>query len=135
VPTERLKWALEEVGLGALADELHTDRNWSGRLSLGEQQRLAFARILLTKPAIVFLDEATSALDSRAEERLYGILRAALWRPTVISTSHGTGLRNFHDQVLDLTSFSPAAIEATETVPNDWGHVEIFGIEELGARN
>jgi putative ATP-binding cassette transporter len=135
VPTERLRWALEEVGLGALADELHTDRNWSGRLSLGEQQRLAFARILLAKPAIVFLDEATSALDSRAEERLYGILRAAPWRPTVISTSHGTGLRNFHDQVLDLASFSPAAIEATETVPNDWGHVEIFGIEELGVRN
>jgi Putative peptidoglycan binding domain/ABC transporter len=53
---------LEEVGLGTLAGELDMIKNWSQRLSLGEQQRFAFARILLVEPALLFLDEATSAL-------------------------------------------------------------------------
>ena len=66
---------LEEVGLGWLAAELDEVQNWSQRLSLGEQQRLAFARILLLKPALLFLDEATSALDEASEARLYGLLR------------------------------------------------------------
>ena len=60
---------LAEVGLGALADELDMIENWSQRLSLGEQQRFAFARILLVEPALLFLDEATSALDGSASRR------------------------------------------------------------------
>jgi putative ATP-binding cassette transporter len=114
VPAARLTAVLEEVGLGALVKELYRDQNWSGRLSIGEQQRLAFARILLAEPAIVFLDEATSALDRRAESQLYGLLRAAPWRPTVLSTSHQAALRSFHDKVVDLTAFSPRPIEAAE---------------------
>jgi vitamin B12/bleomycin/antimicrobial peptide transport system ATP-binding/permease protein len=115
VPAARLRTVLEAVGLGALANELHRDQNWAGRLSIGEQQRLAFARILLTEPAIVFLDEATSALDSRAESQLYGLLRAAPWRPTVLSTSHRAALRSFHDKVLDLAAFSPPPAEPVES--------------------
>jgi putative ATP-binding cassette transporter len=61
---------LEEVGLGALAGELDMIENWAQRLSLGEQQRLAFARILLVEPALLFLDEATSALDEPSEAQL-----------------------------------------------------------------
>jgi putative ATP-binding cassette transporter len=114
VPAARLRTVLEAVGLGALAKELHRDQNWSGRLSIGEQQRLAFARILLAEPAIVFLDEATSALDSRAESQLYGLLRAVPWRPTVLSTSHRVALRSFHDKVLDLAAFCPSSIGAAE---------------------
>ena len=114
VPAERLRAALEAVGLGALAPDLHRDRDWASCLSLGEQQRLAFARILLAEPALVFLDEATSALDSRAESHLYGLLRAAPWRPTLVSTSHGTALHAFHDRVLDLTVFRPLAVEPIE---------------------
>jgi len=53
---------LREVGLGCLIGELNGE-NWSQRLSQVEQQQLAFARILLAKPAVVFLDDATSALD------------------------------------------------------------------------
>jgi vitamin B12/bleomycin/antimicrobial peptide transport system ATP-binding/permease protein len=114
VPAARLRTVLEAVGLGALAEELHRDQNWSGRLSIGEQQRLAFARILLAEPAIVFLDEATSALDSRAESQLYDLLRAVPWRPTVLSTSHRAALRSFHDQVLDLAAFSSPPVGTAE---------------------
>jgi ABC-type uncharacterized transport system fused permease/ATPase subunit len=97
---------LEEVGLGTLTGELDMVENWSQRLSLGEQQRFAFARILLAEPALLFLDEATSALDEASEAQLYGLLRAASWRPTLVSVGHRSTLRNFHDHVLDIATFS-----------------------------
>jgi vitamin B12/bleomycin/antimicrobial peptide transport system ATP-binding/permease protein len=103
--TPQLIAALEEVGLGAVAGELDIVENWPHRLSLGEQQRLVFARILLAKPTIIFLDEATSGVDQLAESRLYGLLREAPWRPTVLSIGHRSELRNFHDRVLDLSGF------------------------------
>jgi putative ATP-binding cassette transporter len=106
VSTARLAAVLAEVGLGALADELDMIENWSQRLSLGEQQRLAFARILLVEPALLFLDEATSALDEISEAQLYGLLRAGSWRPTLVSVGHRSRLRNFHDHVLDVATFS-----------------------------
>ena len=106
-PNEMLAKALEDVGLGELVSELGTKSQWYQRLSLGEQQRIAFARILLSKPAVVFLDEATSALDEADEKDLYGLLAAAPWRPTVVSVGHRSTLTALHDQVLDLTSFYP----------------------------
>jgi vitamin B12/bleomycin/antimicrobial peptide transport system ATP-binding/permease protein len=98
---------LSEVGLGALADELDKVEDWSVRLSLGEQQGVVFARILLTKPKHLFLDEATSALDETAETHLLGLLRTKSWRPTVVTVGHGAVLREFHDQTLDLSEFQP----------------------------
>jgi vitamin B12/bleomycin/antimicrobial peptide transport system ATP-binding/permease protein len=107
VPDEKLKSVLATVGLGALADELDEGSNWARRLSLGEQQRLAFARILLSEPAIVFLDEATSALDEASEAELYRLLRGAYWRPTVVSVGHRSTLREFHDNLLSLDGARP----------------------------
>jgi len=104
VEKERLEAVLREVGLGAFAGELDTVDNWAQRMSLGEQQRLAFARILLSEPAIVFLDEATSALDEKAEGALYALLRRAPWRPSVVSVGHRSTLREFHDRVLPLAA-------------------------------
>ena len=97
---------LNQVGLGSFVGELQTADNWSQRLSLGEQQRLAFARVLLSKPSLVFLDEATSAMDEPSEARLYGLLRAAPWRPTIVSVGHRNTLPAFHDRVLDLRAFA-----------------------------
>jgi putative ATP-binding cassette transporter len=94
---------LERVGLGSFVDEIEAVDNWSQRLSLGEQQRLAFARVLLAKPSVVFLDETTSALDEEAEAELYSLLRTAPWRPTVVSFGHNTSLHRFHDDVFDLS--------------------------------
>lgn len=110
--TGRLKGALEAVGLGAYADQLDVDDNWPMRLSLGEQQRLAFARTLLAEPEIVFLDEATSALDEPSEDALYRLLRDAPWRPTLVSVGHRSTLRAFHDRVLDVTEEKPAPVPA-----------------------
>jgi putative ATP-binding cassette transporter len=106
---ERLSSALTQVGLGEFIRELETPDNWAQRLSPGEQQRLAFARILLSKPAFVFLDEATSSLDEKGESELYSMLRKASWKPTVVSVGHRSTLREIHDHVMtiaDKTSHS-----------------------------
>jgi vitamin B12/bleomycin/antimicrobial peptide transport system ATP-binding/permease protein len=94
--------ALRAVGLPQLAERLDEDGNWAQRLSIGEQQRLAFARVLLARPEIIFLDEATSALDEAAEISLYRLLREASWRPTIVSVGHHGTLRRFHDTIVDL---------------------------------
>ena len=106
-PVGRLTTVLKEVGLDGLVGDLDTIENWGQRLSLGEQQRLGFARILLTSPNLLFLDEATSGLDEPWEARLYSLLRSGSWRPTVVSVGHRSTLLKFHDDVLDLTAFIP----------------------------
>jgi vitamin B12/bleomycin/antimicrobial peptide transport system ATP-binding/permease protein len=95
--------ALRAVGLPHLVERLDEEGNWAQRLSIGEQQRLAFARVLLARPEIVFLDEATSALDEAAEMALYKLLRDASWRPTVVSVGHHGTLRRYHDAIVDLS--------------------------------
>jgi putative ATP-binding cassette transporter len=102
LPGDNLAEALRAVGLPELVDRLDEEANWAQRLSIGEQQRLAFARVLLARPEIVFLDEATSALDEAAEVSLYRLLREAPWRPTIVSVGHHVTLRRFHDAVVDL---------------------------------
>ena len=112
LPRDSLADALRAVGLPELVDRLDEEANWAQRLSIGEQQRLAFARVLLARPEIVFLDEATSALDEAAEISLYRLLREAPWRPTIVSVGHHGTLRRFHDAVVDLarTPVSRAAV-------------------------
>lgn len=75
---EKLKALLSLVGMETLADRLDTEDDWSRILSLGEQQRVAFARVLLVRPDWVFLDEATSALDEERERVLYRLLQREL---------------------------------------------------------
>ena len=104
IPQEKLEAVMRKVGLGAFAGELDTVDLWSQRLSGGEQQRLAFARVFLAEPAVVVLDEATSALDEAMEAQLYRLLREAPWHPTIVSVGHRSTLRAFHDEVLDLSS-------------------------------
>ena len=103
---ENLVEALRAVGLPQLAERLDEEGNWAQRLSIGEQQRLAFARVLLARPEIVFLDEATSALDEAAEMSLYRLLRDASWQPTIVSVGHHRTLRRFHDTIVDLAPHS-----------------------------
>jgi putative ATP-binding cassette transporter len=109
VPGEQLVEVLEAVGLGRFAPDLDKDDNWAQRLSGGEQQRLALARVLLAKPTTVFLDEATSALDEASEARLYQMLRDLPWHPTIISVGHRGTLRSFHERRFDIAEESRAA--------------------------
>ncbi|MBV9489035.1 MAG: ABC transporter ATP-binding protein/permease [Verrucomicrobia bacterium] len=109
--SDQLVAALTQVGLGRFAAELDRVDGWAQRLSIGEQQRLAFARIFLTEPDLVFLDEATSALDEVSEAQLYQRLRAAPWRPAVVSVGHRSTLRAFHDRVLEVTDFGALSPE------------------------
>jgi putative ATP-binding cassette transporter len=109
VPDARLKEVLAQVGLEKFSGALDSGHNWARQLSLGEQQRLSFARILLTEPRVIFLDEATSALDEPSEARLYRLLRAAPWRPAIISVGHRTTLAEFHDRSLDISTFRAPA--------------------------
>ncbi len=108
VSKERLAQLLTDFHLAELVPHLDTVDNWTHRLSLGEQQRLGFARIMLIEPALVFLDEATSAIDEAREARCYRLLRDARWRPTIVSVGHRASLRFLHDRTIDVTAFACA---------------------------
>ncbi|MFM7361228.1 MAG: ABC transporter ATP-binding protein/permease [Cyanobium sp.] len=99
----QLRHVLEEVRLGELVrryPDLDIKQDWPRLLSLGEQQRLAFARLLLNGPAFVVLDEATSALDVATEKRLYELLVQR--DMAFVSVGHRPTLKDYHDTVLEL---------------------------------
>src|SRR4029079_13406403 len=103
VGDEELLALLQTVNLTNLAERdggLDVELDWATVLSVGEQQRVAFARLLLAQPAYAMLDEATSALDIRNEEHLYRQLLGT--NTTVVSISHHSNLLKFHHQVLEL---------------------------------
>lgn len=79
-----------------LADKLDESDNWSQRLSPGEQQRLAFVRVLLTRPEVLFLDEATSALDPATEQLLYELVLQELPDVAVVSIAHREAVAKYH---------------------------------------
>ena len=99
---DNLTGLLERFGLQKLAGQLDAVDDWSRILSLGEQQRLAFIRILLLRPDIVFLDESTSALDEPREAQAYEILHQMLPQMAVVSVGHRSSLLNCHDKQLVL---------------------------------
>ena len=85
------------VALAHLVPLLDKEDNWQQRLSPGEQQRIAFARVLLARPAAVLLDEATSALDEPTEAHLYTTLRRSLPESIIVSIGHRNTLEAFHN--------------------------------------
>jgi putative ATP-binding cassette transporter len=94
---------LEQVRLPELVQrypDLDIKQDWPRLLSLGEQQRLAFARLLLNGPRFVVLDEATSALDVSTERHLYDLLSER--EIAFVSVGHRPTLTAFHDTVLEL---------------------------------
>ncbi|MEL6493595.1 MAG: ABC transporter ATP-binding protein/permease [Cyanobacteria bacterium J06623_7] len=103
VSDEQLNLALKEVNLADLAElsgGFDTEQDWDEVLSLGEQQRLAFARILINQPRYVVLDEATSALDIENEARLYQHLIDN--HTTFISVGHRPSLSKYHRLRLEM---------------------------------
>ena len=99
---EKLIDALKLADLPNLTDKLDVADDWSRILSGGEQQRLAFARVILSKPDYIFLDEATSALDEPRELEMYHLLKKILPQATIVSVGHRSTLFNVHDTELKL---------------------------------
>lgn len=94
--------ALSKVALPHLIPRLEEVQDWAKVLSPGEQQRVAFARVLLSKPKAVFLDESTSALDEGLEMMLYQLVRRELPNTIVVSVSHRSTVEQHHEQELEL---------------------------------
>ena len=100
---DQLRSVLSEVNLQSLIErypDLDIKQDWPRILSLGEQQRLAFGRLLLNSPRFAILDEATSALDVKTERKLYELLKKR--DLAVISVGHRPTLIEFHESVLEL---------------------------------
>ena len=100
---DELRAILEKVNLADLPERVggfDAEMDWGHLLSLGEQQRLAFARLLLTRPHYAVLDEATSALDVTNEAQLYRQLQGS--GTTYVSVGHRPSLLAYHDKVLEL---------------------------------
>jgi putative ATP-binding cassette transporter len=105
----RIAEVLTAVGLPEWADRLHEEAHWNRMLSLGEQQRLAIARVLLQEPDYLFLDEATASLDEPAEASLYRLLHERLKGMTIISIGHRSTLGAFHRRRFEVTPSEAAA--------------------------
>ncbi|MFV3383053.1 ABC transporter ATP-binding protein/permease [Pseudomonas sp. NY15354] len=98
----RMQQALRQVNLAHLVERLDVSNDWSNILSVGEQQRLAFARLLFNRPQVVFLDESTSAMDEGLEHALYSLLRTEMPDTLLVSVGHRSTLATFHTHRLEM---------------------------------
>ncbi len=100
---------LEKCHLEHIIPRLFETAAWSDQLSPGEQQRIAFTRILLHKPDWAFLDESTSMLDMANEKRMFELLKNELPGCSIVSVGHRASLDAYHEEVIDLTIYSAQA--------------------------
>ena len=112
-----LREVLVKVALPNLVNRLDEVQDWAKVLSPGEQQRIAFARVLLTKPKAVFLDESTSALDEGLELTLYELVRSELPDTILVSVSHRSSVEQHHDKQLRLLGEGEWRLDPVESVP------------------
>jgi putative ATP-binding cassette transporter len=99
------------AGNGNALEGLSVINDWGKILSLGEQQRLAFGRILVNRPLFVILDEATSALDTNAEKNMYSLLNGTTQKITYVSVGHRPSLLEFHVSKLTLKGIEGHSLE------------------------
>ena len=102
----RLGAVLHDCNLDSFIPRLQETASWSEQLSPGEQQRIAFARVLLHKPDWVFMDESTSMLDIANEAALYKTLKTQLPHCSVVSVGHRASLEGYHDHVINMAKYS-----------------------------
>ena len=94
--------ALTRVGLERLIPQLEEEERWDRVLSLGEQQRLAFARLVLHRPRWIFMDEATAALDEASQDAMMQLVVDELPEAALVSIGHRPGLEVFHTRTVKL---------------------------------
>jgi vitamin B12/bleomycin/antimicrobial peptide transport system ATP-binding/permease protein len=102
VDDREIQRALVKVALSHLAIRLNDVKDWAKVLSVGEQQRIAFARVLLVRPRAVFLDESTSAMDEGLELMLYELIHTEFPDAILVSVSHRSTVEQFHGRHLEL---------------------------------
>jgi vitamin B12/bleomycin/antimicrobial peptide transport system ATP-binding/permease protein len=102
IADERIQEILTRCGLDQLIPRLDEAHQWNSLLSSGEQQRLAFARVLLDPPDILIMDEPTSSLDEPSQSKMMEYIRDLLSDTMVIHAGHGAGLEAFHSRQLRL---------------------------------
>jgi putative ATP-binding cassette transporter len=134
---EILHDALKRCGLSRLVGRLGDENGWGHTLSGGEQQRLAFARLLIDPPAVVIMDEATSALDEVSEAKMMDLLRTDLAAVTVIGIARRSGLDEYFDREITLRrSEGPARAtvrERTRRAPGRWWNPTTLLTREPGS--
>ena len=132
---DRLLSILDSIGLRDLATRsgggdarlgLNVAADWSNTLSLGEQQRLAFGRIIVNRPRLVVMDESTSALDVSSEDRMFGLLRelatdqgSAGTPMALVSVGHRPSLLRHHHVKLRLGGGSVHSVERIDQAERD----------------
>lgn len=99
---ELAKEVLQKVALLHLVGRLELEASWTHSLSLGEQQRIAFGRILLMRPIVAFIDEATSAMDEGLEYAMYQMLHTEMPELRLVSIGHRSTLHIHHTHILTL---------------------------------
>jgi len=102
VSDEKVRDILTRCGLEHLIPRIDEKDQWDSLLSGGEQQRLAFARVLIDPPDILIMDEPTSSLDELSQFRLMEYMRDLLPDTMVIHAGHRPGLERFHDGDIQL---------------------------------
>lgn len=99
---EKIKEILRQCGLATLTNLLYDNNDWGNYLSLGEQQKIIFCRILVNAPDIIYLDEVTSALDESSEAQLYKLLFDTLPYSAILSIGHRSSLLKLHTEIIKL---------------------------------
>ncbi|MBP1822804.1 ABC transporter ATP-binding protein/permease [Mycobacterium sp. OAE908] len=115
VSDRQIQQAMTQVALSHLVIRLNEARDWARVLSVGEQQRIAFARILLARPSAIFLDESTSAMDEGLELMLYELIRTELPDAVLVSVSHRGTVEQFHARHLELVGDGEWRLDALPT--------------------
>ncbi len=105
-PTTAIELALDRVGMIEFRDALDRRERWDKSLSLGQQQRIAFARLLLHRPDWIFMDEATSALDDEGQAAMLRLFDEELKSATVLCIAHRAGFETFHTRTIRLVKTS-----------------------------
>lgn len=97
-----LQRVLRECSLEHLSGKLDDTYDWNSVLSLGEQQRLNFARLIIAKPNWIILDEPTASMDKALEKHLFATLFKELPKTTILTIGHALSLKDFHSRYIEV---------------------------------